>query len=777
MTTLIKSTDYKLSFKEFPFKTFLSFNALISYWESKINDENRGISLFAKAITKQLEKAPELRQLIPDKNLLQPHHDLIEIMMTAIFPPATWETEISGALTPFLNTSFYQTPKFREIFIHESEELKRPLNFDKKAMLYLNTRLAFLFILNKCYHVPVPAEEALIFTVPDYQLGLYRHYNVALNNSFLKVKKTGPGKNLSPADIQLLLANSRNLDLWAQYIPPSDFQFEGFYVMQLFDVTEQETLSAIRLDLLEKDVLLAPDRFEQLQEKIRIFFNRPHLQLGVAAFNKRKNTFVNLGRKINHSFLIPQTNAPTNSVTFKAVYDKLLAEGDPLVVEDVENYDLPAGVSAEILNMGLHSIILALLRYNNEILGIIELGSPYTGDLNSFALPKIQQFLPHFEAAVKRNAEDLEGRIQNVIKDKFTAIHPVMEWRFKEAALNLLELQESGKVAEIEPIVFQDVYPLYGVSDIRGSSTERNKAIQGDLIEHLRLIQKVLVKASTLQPLPILDELKFYISKKLRKLRRGVLTEDEAAIFEVIKKHVEPIFNYLQSQYPELLAAIKFYHEAMDPHLGILYKRRKAFEQSLTQINETISDYLEGEEAKAQRMYPHYFEKFKTDGVEFNIYVGASIVENRPFDEVFLKNLRIWQLLTMCHIVRKADTLKASLPLALETTHLILIHSQPLAIRFRRDERKFDVDGAYNIRYEIVKKRIDKATITGKKERLTQPGYIAIVYSQGREANEYKEYIEYLQNIGLLTPEVEDVDLEELQGVSGLKALRVKVKL
>jgi hypothetical protein len=777
MTTQLKSTDYQLAFERFPFKTSLSFLPLIKYWQSKIKDDNRGISLFAKAITKQLDKAPELLLPIQDQTLLAQHEDLIEIMMTAIFPPANWDTEISGALTPFVNTSFYQTPRFREIFINENDELMRPLNLDRQSMLYLNIRLAFLFILNKCYHIPVPAEEALIFTVPDYQVGLYRHYNVALNSSFLQVKKTGPGKNLSAKDIGLLLANSRDMNLWAKHIPPTDFEFEGFYVMQLVDVTEQETLSAIRLDLLEKDVLLAPNQFEQLQEKIRIFFNRPHLQLGVAAFNKRKNTFVNLGRKINHSFLIPQTEAATNSITFKAVYDKLLAEGEPLIIEDVHSHELPEGVGAEILKMGLNSIILALLRYGKDILGIIELGSPNTGDLNSFSLPKIQQFLPHFEAAVKRNAEDLEARIQNVIKEKFTAIHPVMEWRFKEAALNLIELQESGISSEIEPIIFQDVYPLYGVSDIRGSSTERNKAIQGDLIEHLRLVQKVLAKAIGLQPLPILDELNFYIKKKLRKLRRGILSEDEAAIFEVIKKHVEPIFSYLENQYPQLKPILKNYRDAMDPRLGILYKRRKSFEESLTTINESISEYLEAEEIKAQRMYPHYFEKFKTDGVEFNIYVGASIAENKPFDPVFLKNLRIWQFLTMCHIVRKAEQLKATVPLPLETTHLILIHSQPLAIRFRRDERKFDVDGAYNIRYEIVKKRIDKATIAGTKERLTQPGYIAIVYSQGREANEYKEYIEYLQNIGLLTDEVEDVDLEELQGVSGLKALRVKVKL
>jgi hypothetical protein len=81
------------------------------------------------------------------------------------------------------------------------------------------------------------------------------------------------------------------------------------------------------------------------------------------------------------------------------------------------------------------------------------------------------------------------------------------------------------------------------------------------------------------------------------------------------------------------------------------------------------------------------------------------------------------------------------------------------------------------MRYEIVKKRIDKALIKGTDERLTQPGKIAIVYSQQKEAQEYHDYIAYLQASGYLTAEIEEVEVEDLQGVPGLKALRVTVDM
>ena len=117
------------------------------------------------------------------------------------------------------------------------------------------------------------------------------------------------------------------------------------------------------------------------------------------------------------------------------------------------------------------------------------------------------------------------------------------------------------------------------------------------------------------------------------------------------------------------------------------------------------------------------------------------------------------------------------MPLPLQTTQLILAQAIPLTVSFRRKERKFDVDGAYNIRYEIVKKRIDKVHIRDTDERLTQPGTIAIVYSQQKEVGEYLEYIDFLKNEKLLTGDVEHLELEDTQGISGLKAIRVQVNL
>jgi hypothetical protein len=135
----------------------------------------------------------------------------------------------------------------------------------------------------------------------------------------------------------------------------------------------------------------------------------------------------------------------------------------------------------------------------------------------------------------------------------------------------------------------------------------------------------------------------------------------------------------------------------------------------------------------------------------------------------------MWQLRSMisiCHLTRQ---LAPKLPFPLKTASLIFIHSGKINIHFRNDERRFDVEGFYNIRYEVIKKRIDKVSIKKSQERLTQPDKIALVYFNDEDVRHFLDYIAVLQKAKVLKNDLEHVELEELQGVTGLKAIRVSV--
>jgi hypothetical protein len=244
-----------------------------------------------------------------------------------------------------------------------------------------------------------------------------------------------------------------------------------------------------------------------------------------------------------------------------------------------------------------------------------------------------------------------------------------------------------------------------------------------------------------------------------------------------LRTEIESLFEALQGFGPAVRESVEAYRRAVDPTIGTVYLKRREFEASVTLLTEAISSYIDLEEQAAQSMSPHYFEKQKTDGVDYTIYIGASLLEDGAFDPLYLRNLRLWQLMVACGVAVRAARLKERLPLPLDVTGLTLVQHAPLSIRFGLDEKRFDVDGAYNARYEIIKKRIDKAVLRGSTERLTQPGKIALVYSHSSEALEWRDYVEYLQKRGYLGAEVEDLELDELQGAQGLRALRVTVDL
>ena len=315
---------------------------------------------------------------------------------------------------------------------------------------------------------------------------------------------------------------------------------------------------------------------------------------------------------------------------------------------------------------------------------------------------------------------------------------------------------------------------MFGQSDIKGSSDARNDAIQEDLITQLTLAIDVLKDACKTENLPIYKELMFRVATFLKDVKDGLNAGDEVNILDFLNREIYPVFSHVKKMNAQLAIKVNVYMNRLDKDLGVVYEKRKEYEDSVTLLNDKLASYIDKKQKQAQEMFPHYFERYKTDGVEYNMYIGASINKTKVFNEIYLFNLRLWQLQTTCEMENIAYSLRKKMKNDLRVASLILVHSNSMAIKFRMDEKQFDVDGAYNIRYEIIKKRIDKAFIKNTEERLTVPGKIAIVYSQDKDALEYIKYINFLQSKKQLG-KLEFLELEVLQGAAGLKALRVEV--
>ena len=759
----------------FPFKNVLSFAPLIEYWRTYGESVKSIQAEIVRKILEEVDAVPELSEPIEDMAFIEQHRELVDLLISAVLPIGSIESSYAAAVLPYTPQAFYTTPGFEKL--NMIYHIIKYFESKSKSMTEVKSLKAYSMIYSKFYGDELIAKVPLFFPVEDAETKLVRYFKIEFDLGMCDVVLTGELPVLSDEQKDQLLNDRTNLDLWKSLLPPHLFQIHGFGVLNAVEVTEGVLISLIQKDLLEKDTFSRPETIDVLQGKIRSLMGLPSLDIGLISIEQGEFDSVASIQPLGKSLLLSKGVAPSCPMWSKSLYSDVSHQWqEPLVIADLERYENRTGFENYLLEQGYKSLLLIPLYSENTLVGILEVGSKNAHDLNVSSPLYLSEVSSLLAVAVDIELNEKEDRIQAIIKQQYTSIHPAVEWRFREAAKHYLQEQVKSGSAQAESIVFQNVYPLYGLSDIRGSSSERHAAIQADLIEQLELARNILAVCQRRRPLFAIEELRFRTENYIREVKDELRSGDEISILQFLRGEIASLFSELSKFGPEVKEAIKSYEHAIDPEVGTLYRRRKEYEESVRMINDAIGGYIEAQEKEAQAMYPHFFEMFKTDGVDYNLYVGESLVDNKSYNELYLHNLRLWQLRMMCGVHWEMQKLLPTMDVPLETAHLILVQNIPISIRFRIDEKKFDVDGAYNIRYEIVKKRIDKAVISTTGERLTQPGKIAIVYSQEEEAQEYKRYIRYLQATGYLEEGLEEVELGDMQGVYGLRALRVTVK-
>jgi hypothetical protein len=759
---------------ELPLKLKISFEAVFDYLEKIALDENHYLQLTAINLLEEYQQFPELKQGFENLNLLEKYKKEINKLLSILFPDLLQDNEIKAATIPFEFTTFKLSKRFQQIIEDAGEDYNFKLrNFDESNMYILSCT----FILSYCYNVHIDFRRPFFFDIPDKKTGITKHYRTLINGDFFKVHPLESAPKITDDDVKLLIDNFNNIDIWKEKFPPNSYQFTGFGMMNLFDVTQDQSISTLKENLLRKD----EKGFEELEQSISKLFGSTAIQFGFSTYSFSKEGISFSNQKEKKSFLLnSRSDCKINDFFCKGIVSKVFKDNELLAISDIEKYGKSTnynGLYTSLKKQNIQSLILVPIKLKDDLFGIMELVSVNKYELNSINAYKLKDVIPVFKIAVRRFMEEYETKLESIIQENYTSLHPTVKWKFYEEAEEYIFNIEgsSSNLNNLKNITFENVIPLYGQTDIKGSSLARNNAIQDDLVKQLKLAGGVIKKANHIYELPIYSDLLFRIDTCLKNIKNGLNSGDEVMLTDFLNKEIYPVFNHLKSVDESLKEDIANYMLQIDEKLLVVYDKRKKYEDSVTILNEELASFIDHKQVEAQNMFPHYFERYKTDGIDYNMYIGQSLVKNHTYNKIYLYNLRLWQLQMMCEVENLANNLKNKLSHPLQVASLILVHSNPLAIKFRMDEKRFDVDGAYNIRYEIIKKRIDKAHVKNTNERITQPGKIAIVYSQNKEAIEYLKYIKYLQSKKYLLNTVEKIDIEDLQGISGLKAIRVHV--
>ena len=576
-----------------------------------------------------------------------------------------------------------------------------------------------------------------------------------------------------------MLDNYDNIALWKEKFPPNSYLFKGFVISNIFDVTDDQSISNIKSNLIIDEECVDEDFIENFHKTFQSLLGIKNIKVGFSVYNKEDGLFEPVLGMGNSSFLINSDQPkPCKQALCHGSYDKLLKEKKFYAVSDVDRlYERSQGCAPQLAafkNQGIKSVILAPIADGDDLLGVLEIVSSEPKVLNSINANKLNDVMPYIVSAVLRSKREEENLIEAVIQQECTSIHPSVHWKFEQEAKNFIKEQFNGNQAVFNKISFEDIYPLYGQIDIKGSSEARNWATQQDLILQLNEVKSILNEALKEEQFPIYEQFIFQIDNYLEGLDAHFQVDSEQQITGFLKHDINPLLEHL-SKFEALHTIINAYKESIDAKVGAFYKHRENYDSTISSINKKMASLLDKKQEEAQKMYPHYFERFKTDGVEHNMYIGEAITKEEGFNPIYLYNLRLWQLQVMCEMENAYYQMQPTFPIGLDVASMILVFNQPLSISFRMDEKQFDVDGTYNARYQIVKKRVDKAFIKGTKERVTQKGKISIIYSQKQDEQEYLRYIKFLQSKNYLDDDVEIVELEDLQAVTGLKAIRVSL--
>jgi hypothetical protein len=777
------------SFPDSPFQIELSFFHIIGELEKRAAGPDNEVSIRARSLLAEVEKCPELLEGLTTSEQIERNSDLIHRLLADYFPEALTLNEIKAVNLPYADLIFNHTERFKKILKAAGPDFTFNIRDFDEHQFYV---MSCCIILNEFYGTSLDFARPLFYDIPTAD-GTIKHYRILYNADFLDIYPTPRSLTLLPEDIDLLLNNYEDLALWKSKFPKESWILRGFAIMTLYDATVENAVSIFKERLLG---ISAPGFEENIQSIFRSIYRIPDIKIGFTLYNPEEDHFTidTLGQHL-HSYIVQgSSEREAHSLLCTSSYHCLISKKQYYAVSDV-NELLAADPEHRLGNyfhqQGINSFILAPVVKNSILLGVLELVSLRPKELNSINANKLEVVMPFLTDNIERVIAEMQNQVQAVIQEKYTAIHGSVYWKFREEAKQLIIHQRTGSDYGLQEIVFPDVYPLYGQIDIRGSSEIRNSSVQQDLQLQVKTLSTLLKQLSNLSYAevledlwnaspseekdlpqyqhdfqPVLEQLREYLIELSFPLRAGT----EQYITAYLVNEVHPLLQPLAAD-----PRVQAYFKENDKEKGQFHLQRRKYETTISMINNKLSDIIDRNQSVAQVLFPHYYERFKTDGIEHNLYIGASIAPKLQFSLQRLYDLRLWQLQTLCEMEIAHHHMKAALPYPLDVTSLILVYNATIAIRFRMDEKRFDVDGSYNARFEIVKKRIDKAFIKETTERITQSGKITIVYSNYNEEQEYLRYIRTLQSRLVLENDVEQFDIEDLQGVSGLKAIRVKI--
>ena len=152
----------------------------------------------------------------------------------------------------------------------------------------------------------------------------------------MDITKTDAAPEITDEDIKLLLDNFHNIDIWKEKFPPNSYILKGFGLMNLFDVTQDQTISEIRSDLLKKD---DGSIVQKLRLSLSEFYRISDLKLGFSLFEIANQSLESTRIKKSESLILDNEQMVSCETFFCShIIDKVFNKIEPVAISNVDAY-------------------------------------------------------------------------------------------------------------------------------------------------------------------------------------------------------------------------------------------------------------------------------------------------------------------------------------------------------------------------------------------------------------------------------------------------------
>jgi hypothetical protein len=204
---------------------------------------------YMEELLKYISSFPELSEGLNDPADLERLKDPIRILLDDLFPGILTNNEIKAASLPFHNIIFNSSNRLKNILKAAGEDYKLEMREISDDMKYI---YGCILVLNHHYNYGIDFSRPLYYDIPD-ENGIVKHYRLALNADFLEILPGEGAKEITDRDVDQLIQNIEDVDLWKEKFPPKSWIFKGFTIMNLTDVTVDDAISRLKTTLLQQE--------------------------------------------------------------------------------------------------------------------------------------------------------------------------------------------------------------------------------------------------------------------------------------------------------------------------------------------------------------------------------------------------------------------------------------------------------------------------------------------------------------------------------------------